>query len=32
MTCEGGCMHGPGVISNPVVARRFLEKMLKEHP
>lgn len=30
MTCEGGCMHGPGVISNPVVARRFLEKMLKE--
>jgi len=32
MTCEGGCLHGPGVISNPVVARRFLEKMLKEHP
>lgn len=32
MTCEGGCMHGPGVISNPVVARRFLEKMLKEQP
>lgn len=32
MTCEGGCMHGPGVISNPVVARRFLEKILKEQP
>ncbi len=32
MSCEGGCMHGPGVISNPVVARRFLEKMLKEKP
>lgn len=30
MTCEGGCMHGPGVISNPTIARRFLEKMLKE--
>jgi [FeFe] hydrogenase (group B1/B3) len=30
MTCEGGCMHGPGVISNPAVARRFLEKMLKD--
>ncbi|MBU1107766.1 MAG: monomeric [FeFe] hydrogenase [Candidatus Riflebacteria bacterium] len=30
MTCEGGCMHGPGVISNPVVARRFLEKILKD--
>ena len=30
MTCEGGCMHGPGVISNPAVARRFLEKMIKE--
>ncbi|HNX75231.1 MAG TPA: monomeric [FeFe] hydrogenase [Candidatus Rifleibacterium sp.] len=32
MTCEGGCMHGPGVISNPAVARSFLEKMLKEKP
>ena len=30
MSCEGGCINGPGVISNPVVARRFLEKMLKE--
>ncbi|MDD2997915.1 MAG: 4Fe-4S dicluster domain-containing protein [Erysipelotrichia bacterium] len=32
MTCEGGCMHGPGVISNPAVARRFLDKILKEQP
>ncbi|OGK09510.1 MAG: hypothetical protein A2W80_13280 [Candidatus Riflebacteria bacterium GWC2_50_8] len=30
MSCEGGCINGPGVISNPVVARRFLEKMLEE--
>ena len=30
MTCEGGCMHGPGVISNPVVARSFLEKLVAE--
>lgn len=32
MTCEGGCMNGPGVISNPAVARRFLDKILKEQP
>jgi len=32
MSCEGGCVNGPGVISNPTVARRFLEKMLQEHP
>ena len=32
MSCEGGCINGPGVISNPAVARRFLEKMLQEHP
>lgn len=30
MSCEGGCINGPGVISKPAVARRFLEQMLKE--
>ncbi len=30
MSCEGGCINGPGVISNPVIAGKFLEQMLKE--
>lgn len=29
MTCEGGCLNGPGVTSSPVIAKKFLEKMLK---
>lgn len=28
MACEGGCMSGPGVISNPKLARRSLQKLL----
>jgi [FeFe] hydrogenase (group B1/B3) len=28
MCCEGGCMNGPGVLSNPVVAGRKLAALL----
>ena len=30
MTCQGGCMNGPGVISNPVVGQRLLKKLLEK--
>jgi len=30
MCCEGGCMNGPGVLSNPVVAGRKLSALLAE--
>jgi len=32
MCCEGGCMNGPGVLSNPVVASRKLAELLAEKP
>jgi iron only hydrogenase large subunit-like protein len=28
MCCEGGCMNGPGVLSNPVIAGRKLAALL----
>jgi [FeFe] hydrogenase (group B1/B3) len=30
MTCSGGCMNGPGVISNPIVGTRLLKKALEK--
>ncbi len=30
MCCEGGCMSGPGVLSNPAVAGRKLKELLAE--
>lgn len=29
MSCEGGCMHGPGVISNPRISCRKLKEYAK---
>lgn len=28
MACEGGCMSGPGVVCNPKIANRSLQKLL----
>ena len=28
MACEGGCMAGPGVVCNPKIANRSLQKLL----
>lgn len=30
MACEGGCLAGPNVISNPKLSKRSLEKLLNE--
>lgn len=30
MSCEGGCMHGPGVVSNPAVAERKLAEYVRQ--
>ena len=26
MSCEGGCLYGPGVISNPKISERKLKE------
>jgi [FeFe] hydrogenase (group B1/B3) len=30
MTCEGGCLYGPGIICNPQISRKALDKFLQE--